>query len=97
MVTLTIDSVISTFTFPLSLSFAVYNSALTTGRHDIGFSFLIPPNVPSSMEHQLGSIKYKLKVKVSGNEVKNADLNLNILSSPSVSPNELFVSNCIFY
>lgn len=70
----------------------MYNSALTTGRHDIGFSFLIPPNVPSSMEHQLGSIKYKLKVKVSGSDVKNSDLNLNILSSPAVSPNELYVS-----
>ena len=44
------------------------------------------------MEHQLGSIKYKLKVKVSGHDVKNANLNLNILSSPAVAPNELFVS-----
>lgn len=70
----------------------MYNSALTTGRHDIGFSFLIPPNVPSSLEHQLGSIKYKLKVKVSGSDVKNADLHLNVLSSPAVSPAELYVS-----
>lgn len=47
------------------------------------------------MEHELGSIKYKLKVKISGSDVKNADLHLNILSSPAVHPNELFVS-CTF-
>ena len=84
-------------TFYICILHIVYNTILTTGRHDIGFSFLIPPNVPSSFEMQYGSIKYKLKVKVSGQEIENADLNLNILSSPIVSINELLVCDLILF
>lgn len=67
----------------------VYHSKLSTGKHDIGYSFIVPPNVPSSYDAQFGFIRYKIKAKA-GSE-KN-EFVLSIISPPSISPNELLVS-----
>lgn len=66
---------------------------MNTGRHDVGFSFMIPPNVPSSLDGQYGFIRYKLKAKAGGQKSK---MLVNIISGPNVSPSELYVSKSRF-
>lgn len=63
---------------------------MTTGKHDIGFSFVIPPNIPSSVDSPLGFIRYKIKAKA-GSE--KAELLLNIIASPIIPITELSVSD----
>ncbi|XP_027197857.2 arrestin domain-containing protein 2-like [Dermatophagoides pteronyssinus] len=66
----------------------VYHSKLSTGKHDIGYSFIVPPNVPSSYDAQFGFIRYKIKAKA-GSE--KTEFVLSIISPPSISPNELLI------
>ncbi|KAH7637005.1 hypothetical protein DERF_009263 [Dermatophagoides farinae] len=66
----------------------VYHTKLSTGKHDIGYSFIVPSNVPSSLDVHFGIIRYKIKAKA-GSE-KN-EFVLNIISPPSIQPNELLI------
>ncbi|KAF7494348.1 Arrestin domain-containing protein 4 [Sarcoptes scabiei] len=66
----------------------IYHAPMTTGKHDIGFSFVIPPNIPSSVDSPLGFIRYKIKAKA-GSE--KAELLLNIIASPIIPITELSV------
>lgn len=73
----------------MSTTKLVYHTKLSTGKHDIGYSFIVPSNVPSSLDVHFGIIRYKVKAKA-GSE-KN-EFVLNIISPPSIQPNELLVS-----
>lgn len=82
---------ISTFSFSFfQFNKSVYtqSATLTTGKHDIGFSFIIPPNVPSSLDSTLGFIRYKVKAKA-GSE--KAELVISVITPPNIPSSELMV------
>lgn len=75
-----------------SASDSVYTNALNAGRHDIGFSFVVPENVPSSLNHLNGQIEYFIKAKVKDlASAHKQKASVTIVASPSVTHNELVV------
>ena len=64
-------------------------SKLGPGNHELPFQFVIPINLPSSFQYKRWAfIEYRLKANVGG---KTKELDIHLLGSPSVSPNELYV------
>ncbi|XP_052278843.1 arrestin domain-containing protein 3-like isoform X1 [Dreissena polymorpha] len=52
------------FNFDLMLFGSGQSTLLQAGRHTFPFSFLLPPNLPSSFEGSFGNVRYSLKGKI---------------------------------